>query len=61
MTGDPHRHNQWSVRHGSRFAAPAPDLQGKSLPQVFDVFLRECKIEMTGALAMPALQGGLFP
>jgi hypothetical protein len=34
MTGDPHRHNQWSVRHGSRFAAPAPDLQGKSLPGV---------------------------
>jgi hypothetical protein len=61
MTGDPHRHNQWTVRHGSRFASPAPDLRGKGVSEMFSAFLRECKIDMIGTLAMPAVQRGLFP
>jgi hypothetical protein len=61
MTGDPHRHNRWSVKHGARYGTPAPDLQGKTVPEMFDVFLRECKIQMAGAIVMPPIQGGLFP
>jgi hypothetical protein len=55
MTGDPHRHNMWSIKHGARFAAGAADLAGKSRDEVFEAFLHECGIQV-----QPPAQVGLF-
>jgi len=59
-TGDPHRHNRWSVTYGDRFGSGAPDLKGKSVPEAFDIFVSECNISVRGALTMPSVQGTLF-
>lgn len=44
MTGDPHRHNRWSVAHGSRVASPAPEFAGLARDAVIELFLSECGI-----------------
>ena len=60
LTGDPHRHDKWSVKYGVKFGSAAPDLVGRSVPEMFGMFLEECGIEMPGTLVMPKVQTRLF-
>lgn len=60
QAGDPHRHDQWTEKHGERMASRADDLVSANVRLLFDDTLKRCNITFAGTFTPPAPTGTLL-